>query len=242
MSSGVIEEKRYPAALASHEDIVRDPWLFGQCLTNFHSALGTKVPVIGGKELNLHVLYAEVTKRGGYEKQLYFNKLQGPPSLPPTPQGPMTFEAIGTINAKIDCGYLVSVKLGSETLAGVLYHPDQPGSSKSVSRGCTDIIPYNPNTQRAGRRSRRRKRRGGGDPAHPKPNRSGYNFFFAKKHSELKSLYPYREREFTKMIGESWNNLSLEEKAVFQDYGLQDKERYQREMKEYKERGQMRQS
>lgn len=128
--------------------------------------------------------------------------------------GPMTFEAIGTIDAKIDCGYLVSVKLGSETLAGVLYHPDQPGSSKSDGRGCMDIIPYNPNTQGAGRRSRRRKRRGGGDPAHPKPNRSGYNFFFAKKHSELKSIHPYREREFTKMIGEAWNNLSLEEKAV----------------------------
>lgn len=30
----------------------------------------------------------------------------------------------------------------------------------------------------------------------------------------LKSLYPNREREFTKMIGESWNSLSPEEKVV----------------------------
>lgn len=27
-----------------------------------------RIPVIGGKELNLHVLYAEVTKRGGFDK------------------------------------------------------------------------------------------------------------------------------------------------------------------------------
>jgi hypothetical protein len=27
-----------------------------------------RIPVIGGKELDLHVLYVEVTKRGGYEK------------------------------------------------------------------------------------------------------------------------------------------------------------------------------
>lgn len=27
-----------------------------------------RIPVIGGKELDLHILYVEVTKRGGYEK------------------------------------------------------------------------------------------------------------------------------------------------------------------------------
>lgn len=27
-----------------------------------------RIPVIGGKELDLHVLYVEVTRRSGYEK------------------------------------------------------------------------------------------------------------------------------------------------------------------------------
>lgn len=27
-----------------------------------------RIPVIGGKELDLHILYVEVTRRGGYEK------------------------------------------------------------------------------------------------------------------------------------------------------------------------------
>lgn len=48
----------------------------------------------------------------------------------------------------------------------------------------------------------------------PKPNRSGYNFYFAEKHLELKGRCPEKEREFTKMIGESWTNLSQEEKNV----------------------------
>ncbi|KAA8537453.1 hypothetical protein F0562_026860 [Nyssa sinensis] len=266
------DEKRYPVPLASHEDVVKDPILFWDTLRNFHSVLGTKymVPVIGGKDLNLHVLYVEVTKRGGYDKvvlekkwrevssvfkfsptttsasyalrkhyfsflhhyeQVYFFKLQGP-LLSST--GPSCFQADGTIDGKFDCGYLVSVKLGSEVLNGVLYYPEQPGSSVLTTQPCTAIIPYNPKPHRSGRRNRRRRR--GGDPSRPKPNRSGYNFFFAEKHSALKSLHPAREREFTKMIGEAWTNLSQEERMVYQNYGLKDKERYQREMKEYEER------
>ncbi|XAR64238.1 hypothetical protein NMG60_11024504 [Bertholletia excelsa] len=272
MSSTAIiagESCHYPPPLASHDDIIKDPTLFWDTLRSFHSELGTKymVPVIGGKELNLHILYVEVTNRGGYDKvvaekkwreissifkfsptttsasyalrkhyfsllyhyeQVYFFRAQGPL---------VSSTAIGTIDGKFDCGYLVSVKLGSEILNGVLYHPDQPGPSIPPNQPCTDIVPYNPNPHHLGRRNRRRRRRRrGGDPTRPKPNRSGYNFFFAEKHSALKSLYPDREREFTKMIGESWSSLSQEERQVYQDYGLKDKERYQREMKEYKER------
>ncbi|XP_052200980.1 high mobility group B protein 9 [Diospyros lotus] len=257
---------RYPPPLAAHDDVVGDPTLFWDTLRNFHFELGTKymVPVIGGKELNLHVLYVEVTKRGGYDKvvsekkwreissvfmfsptttsasyalrkhyfsllyhyeQVYFFKLQAPF---------IASTAIGTIDGKFDCGYLVSVNVGSESLNGVLYYPDHPGSSVSISPPCTAIVPYHPKPRHhSGRRNRRRR---GGDPNRPKPNRSGYNFFFAEKHSELKSLYPDREREFTKMIGESWSSLNQEERMVYQSYGLKDKERYQREMKEYRER------
>lgn len=32
----------------------------------------SRIPVIGGKELDLHVLYVEVTRRGGYEKVNHF--------------------------------------------------------------------------------------------------------------------------------------------------------------------------
>lgn len=34
----------------------------------FCSNMSKRIPVIGRKELDLHILYAEVTHRGGYEK------------------------------------------------------------------------------------------------------------------------------------------------------------------------------
>ncbi|KAF9683197.1 hypothetical protein SADUNF_Sadunf05G0187400 [Salix dunnii] len=337
-----MENKHYPAPLASHEDVVNDPSVFWDTLRRFHFVMGTKfmIPVIGGKELDLQVLYVETTNRGGYDKvvaekkwrevgsvfcfsatttsasfvlkkhylsllyhyeQVHFFKIQGPVSTPavafplgsspsktelaiveyspkpirdcPDPSTEMvplhlsydsdmfiyvailtcielivrrvpirkenpfefdpcssSFSANGTIEGKFDCGYLVSVQLGSEVLHGVLYHPDQQDLSKSTQYDGA-IVPYTPSRRRRRRRSRR-----SGDPSYPKPNRSGYNFFFAEKHYKLKSLYPNREREFTKMIGQSWSSLSAEERMVYQNIGLKDKERYRRELKEYKDK------
>ncbi|KAJ8437421.1 hypothetical protein Cgig2_031942 [Carnegiea gigantea] len=153
--------------------------------------------------------------------------------------GSMSIPVVGTIDGKFDCGYLVTVKLGTDVLRGVLYRPDGPPVPSTSGEDLSmAIVPYEPSCSRStGKKRRRRKRkRWGGDPSHPKPNRSGYNFFFAEKHSTLKSLYPNREREFTKMIGESWNNLTPEERLVYQNIGLRDKERYKRELKEYNER------
>ncbi|KDO84993.1 hypothetical protein CISIN_1g020305mg [Citrus sinensis] len=66
----VVEDKLYPAPLSSHEDVSKDPIVFWDTLRRFHFIMGTKfmIPVIGGKELDLHVLYVEATTRGGYEK------------------------------------------------------------------------------------------------------------------------------------------------------------------------------
>ncbi|XP_022752161.1 high mobility group B protein 9-like [Durio zibethinus] len=310
--NGDVEKKEYPDPLASHEEVVGDPIVFWDTLRRFHFVMGTKfmIPVIGGKELDLHVLYVEATKRGGYEKvvaekkwrevgsvfrfsptttsasfvlrkhyfsllyhyeQVHFFKMKGPLHTPrvtfpvndpscrpelalveyspkpirefpdPLIEGTSCFSVLGTIDGKFDCGYLISVRLGSEVLSGVLYHPEQRGSSASTLEYNNALVPYKRvRTPRHSGRRRRSKR--AGDPSYPKPNRSGYNFFFAEKHYKLKSLYPNREREFTKMIGESWNSLSPEERMVYQNIGLKDKERYRRELKEYKERLKLRQA
>ncbi|XVE56229.1 hypothetical protein DITRI_Ditri03aG0221200 [Diplodiscus trichospermus] len=306
--NGVVEKKEYPDPLASHEEVVKDAIVFWDTLRRFHFVMGTKfmIPVIGGKELDLHVLYVEATMRGGFEKvvaekkwrevgsvfrfsptttsasfvlrkhyfsllyhyeQVHFFKMKGPLHAPsaafpvndpscsrpelalveyspkpirefpdPLIEGTSCFSVLGTIDGKFDCGYLISVRMGSEVLSGVLYHPEQSGFSAAAPEYNNAIVPYKQvgNPSHSGRRKRRRRR--GGDPSYPKPNRSGYNFFFAEKHYKLKSLYPNREREFTKMIGESWNSLSSEERMVYQNIGLKDKERYKRELKEYKER------
>ncbi|XP_027355221.1 high mobility group B protein 9 [Abrus precatorius] len=305
------EGKLYPAPLAPHDDVCKDPTLFWDTLRRFHFVMGTKfmIPVIGGKELDLHVLYVEVTRRSGYEKvvaekkwrevgsvfrfsatttsasfvlrkhyfsllfhyeQVHFFKARGPlytpspdafsansqswrPELAIVQYSPKSINdspesrhqdtsclsGNGTIEGKFDCGYLVSVKLGSEVLRGVLYHPEQSDPLPSIPQHSNAIVPFKRKPHRSGRR-RKNKRRW--DPNYPKPNRSGYNFFFAEKHYSLKSLYPNREREFTKMIGQSWNSLSPEERMVYQNIGLRDKERYKRELTEYKEKMKLRQT
>ncbi|MED6160418.1 High mobility group B protein 9 [Stylosanthes scabra] len=279
------EGKLYPSPLASHDDVVKDPAVFWDTLRRFHLRLGTKfmIPVIGGKELDLHVLYVEVTRRSGYEKvvaekkwrevgtvfrfsatttsasfvlrkhyrnllyhyeQVHFFNVKGPLYTPsadsfssskhswrselaiveysPKPMNhakgshpqdtSSSLTGRGTIEGKIECGYLVSVKVGSEVLRGVLYHPEELVPPPTVPQSSNAIVPYGYKPRHSGGRRRRNKRKW--DPNYPKPNRSGYNFFFAEKHYKLKSLYPNREREFTKMIGQSWNSLSPEERMV----------------------------
>ncbi|RWW69593.1 hypothetical protein BHE74_00022794 [Ensete ventricosum] len=171
----------------------------------------------------------------------------------PLSKGPYDFTVTGSIDGKFEYGYMVTVKIGAETLRGVLYRvqQEQPSaaSSSSLVAAAAAAGTSHAADVAAVTRTRRRRRRGWRrrDPTHPKPNRSAYNFFFAETHSKLKALHPHREREFSKMIGESWSKLSEEERMVcrssslmasyvYQDYGLKDKERYKREMQEYKER------
>ncbi|KAF3324919.1 high mobility group B protein 9-like protein [Carex littledalei] len=285
------QAKVYPSPLYTHEELVRDRDAFMDALSRFLSSIGLKlaVPVIGGKVLDLHLLYVEVTRRGGLEKvikgrkwrdviaefkfpptttsasfalrkyylsllhhfeQVYFFGANGP-LVPPSEiklsddglnalfyVGSCNFNVTGSIDGKFEYGYLVSVKIGDEMLRGVLYHaPDQTQVLPNPSEMAGPMGSASANgpllAQTRGQRKRRRKSR---DPGHPKPNRSAYNFFFAETHARLKEMYPQREREYSKMIGESWNKLTTEEKLVYRNYGVRDKERYKREMQEYREK------
>lgn len=66
----------YPPPTAPYTDLVRDSNLFQQKLQSFHDSLGTKlkIPTIGGKPLDLHHLFVEVTSRGGIEKVIVDRK------------------------------------------------------------------------------------------------------------------------------------------------------------------------
>ncbi|KAK8608986.1 hypothetical protein V6N13_025295 [Hibiscus sabdariffa] len=312
----------YPPALARYEDVVACPELFLATLEKLHATMGTKfmIPIIGGKELDLHKLFVEVTSRGGIEKlvrerrwkqvtamfnfpstatnasfvlrkyyvsllhhyeQIYFFKACGwipVPSdplrnqlIPPIPtQGAVrpaveihaaavqqprvniaessavvrpTLKAgspvIGVIDGIFESGYLVTVTIGSEKLKGVLYQapkdaaPQVPHQYGAYS-GRSDTFHASSGVQRRRRRKKSEIRRR--DPAHPKPNRSGYNFFFAEQHARLKPLHPGKDREISRMIGELWNKLTESEKTVYQDKALKDKARYRIEMEDYRER------
>ncbi|KAH7437910.1 hypothetical protein KP509_05G094900 [Ceratopteris richardii] len=317
----------YPPALASHEAVISNRDLFYDTLNKFHAALGTRlsIPTIGGKELDLHLLYVEVSSRGGLEQvirerkwkevtvvfhfpptttsasfvlrkyyisllhhyeQVYFFGTQGPLVPPPisapipsqtsgqqlvdnglsnnngsengelavkkrrkkmedTSQNheadltvPVGHAVSGVIDGKFERGYLVTVTVGTEKLSGILYHlplENVTPQYASVSEMPKGIVSNSVVFEGRRRRRRRRKdempRR---DPNAPKPNRSGYNFFFQEHRRRLKALYPDKDKELSKMIGELWNKQTEEERAIYQERGLKDKERYKKEMEIYR--------
>ena len=116
------------------------------------------------------------------------------------------------IDGKFEHGYIVTVIMGSKSTKAILYNcteePALPTLVPPVASNSTDL--------KGGRRLRRRRRKklSTTDPRHPKPNRSGYNFFFQDQHRILKPQYPGQDRLISKMIGERWNNLGPEDKAV----------------------------
>ncbi|XP_048330788.1 high mobility group B protein 10 isoform X1 [Ziziphus jujuba] len=282
--------KSYPSATAKYEQVVQSSDLFWEKLKDFHTSFGTKfmIPTVGGKALDLHRLFVEVTNRGGIEKvirdrkwkevivvfnfpttitsasfvlrkyylsllyhfeQVYYfhrrvpsfsmhdnvnsnladglgtpedgdakNQLTGLAGLELQPGCSVT----GAIDGKFDSGYLVTVKVGSQRLKGVLYHIPLNTSKSSYS-----LDMHN-------RRNRKKSRLALRDPSRPKSNRSGYNFFFAEHYARLKPMYYGQEKAISKKIGVLWNNLTEAEKQVYQEKGLRDKERYRTEMMEYK--------
>jgi hypothetical protein len=115
------------------------------------------------------------------------------------------------IDGKFEHGYIVTVIIGAKSTKAILYNcaeePALPTPVPPVASNSTDL-------KGGRRRRRRRKKLSTTDPKHPKPNRSGYNFFFQDQHRILKPQYPGQDRLISKMIGERWNNLSPEDKAV----------------------------
>ncbi|KAI3738864.1 hypothetical protein L2E82_29075 [Cichorium intybus] len=144
------------------------------------------------------------------------------------------FPVMGIIDGKFDSGYLCTVVIGGEQLRGVLFRSTEDSSYQLTQCQTTTGIANRPSTiiRRRRRKKSEMKRR---DPAHPKPNRSGYNFFFAEQHARLKPLHPGKDRDISRMIGELWNNLTESKKAVYQEKAMEDKERYRIEMVHYRE-------
>lgn len=128
-----------------------------------------------------------------------------------------------TIEGKCELGYLVSVTVGTEKMRGILYHvpPLQRAPQHATipnyeaTIGAEPIIIREDPSLRGIKRKRRRaddipKK----DPNAPRPNRTGYNFFFAEQRARLKALHPEKDKELSRMIGDAWNSLTEEEKAV----------------------------
>lgn len=131
--------------------------------------------------------------------------------------------AQGAVKGKFEQGYLVTVTVGTETLQGFLYH--LPPTQRIPQHA---NVPYYVETigaevkaaqgdPRAGGSWRKRPRKDEmlrKDPNAPRPNRTGYNFFFAAHCSKFKAMHPDADKELSRIIGQAWNSLTLGEKMV----------------------------
>ncbi|KAK6138523.1 hypothetical protein DH2020_027726 [Rehmannia glutinosa] len=280
----------YPPPLATYQDVVGSRDLFMDTLKKLHVSMGTKfmIPIVGGRDLDLHRLFVEVTSRGGIAKvlkdkkwkevtsvfsfpssatnasfilrkyyvsllyhyeQIYFFKAKcwtpsptdamqqlstssaqshGLPEYatqqihPPSPQlrtntvtsttevsslAPSAGSPVcGVIDGKFDSGYLITVKIGMEEFKGVLYQ-----------------VPDNDQTQNF-------------PDHHLQTHSESAGLVNHSLHAKLKPLYHGRDREISRIIGETWNKLQEPERAVYQEKALKDKERYKGEMEDYRER------
>ncbi|KAF0936109.1 hypothetical protein E2562_038765 [Oryza meyeriana var. granulata] len=268
----------YPARIAEFKDVVEDAAVFRAALEGVHAQMGTKlkVPIIGGKDLDLHQLFKEVTSRGGIDKvkadnrwrevtasfifpatatnasfmlkkyymsllyhleQLYLFEAQGwyhetdsrsisciemkaegqasqkrkrGSNSCSSDLASSTDNVDVIIDGKFEHGYIATVKMGSKWTKVILYNCIEEPAVPTVA----PCVAVNSTGLKGTRRRRRRKKLSTTDPRHPKPNRSGYNFFFQDQHRKLKPEYPGQDRLISKIIGERWNNLSPEDKAV----------------------------
>lgn len=68
-ASVVNTESRYPTAVLSQQEVIGDKMVFTQALKRLHEEMGTqcRVPQVSGRELDLFLLYKQVTHLGGLE-------------------------------------------------------------------------------------------------------------------------------------------------------------------------------
>nr|XP_009781484.1 PREDICTED: high mobility group B protein 9-like isoform X2 [Nicotiana sylvestris] len=247
----------YPPPLASYENVVASPQLFMDTLQKFHAAMRTKfmIPVIGGKPLDLHRLFVEVTTRGGIAKVLGGKRWKEVTTV-------FSFPSSATNASFILRKYYISLIYHYER---VYYFkakhwtpsPDvlqQVSHAAAPPHGLAGYVLPSPEIEAATPKLQMIETTFPEETAAPSTGsplcgvidgkfESGYLITvkigsedFKEQHARLKPLYPGKDREISRMIGELWNNLNVPEKMVYQERALQDKERYRLEMEGYRER------
>ncbi|KAG6482568.1 hypothetical protein ZIOFF_059200 [Zingiber officinale] len=165
---------------------------------------------------------------------------------PPAPRRPHSFTVSGSIDGKFEYGYMVTVKIGTETLRGVLYHVQ---SSRHQLRHL-QLLKVRAKDKAAAAPPR---------PCAPEAEQEGPQFLLRREAFQAESSVPSQ--------GESWSKLNEKDRMVrteevdesdkanwirchcesdllssilfihvHQDFGIKDKERYKKEIQEHKER------
>ena len=103
-------------------------------------------------------------------------------------------------------------------------------AEKDKQRYDSEMASYTPPTE--GLRKKAKK-----DPNAPKRPLSAFFLFCHDERPAVKLMYPtYSVGEAAKELGERWNKVTIEDKQKYEAKAALDKERYEREMQDYKSR------
>lgn len=94
-----------------------------------------------------------------------------------------------------------------------------------------EMMTYNPSNKKTSRKQKK-------DPNAPRRPPSGFFLFCSEKRPSIKAQYPNLGiGDVAKRLGEMWNNLSDSEKEPFQSKATKLKDKYQKDMADYKGKG-----
>ncbi|ONK68372.1 uncharacterized protein A4U43_C05F10740 [Asparagus officinalis] len=237
---------------ASYEEVVEGERLFMDTLEDLHKSLGTKflVPTTGGKPLDLHRLFVEVTCRGGLQKVIgdrKWKEVTSAFSFPSTITNAsfllrkyylsllQTYEQVYFFRKRdsklslnehppLGVGSLVKGKINGKFENGYIITAN---FGSNILNGILYHVPFQSdgryNSPLLSNNCGRKRSRRETDPSGLDSNVGGYNIFFAEHYSKLRPLYSGKEKLMVKYINSLWNNLTESEKEVYED---RDKERY----------------
>jgi len=90
-------------------------------------------------------------------------------------------------------------------------------------------------TKKYGKKHPKKTRKKDKDPNHPKHPKNGYLFYSQEVRKRRQDQNPDKGfKEITNLVAEEWRNLPAAKKKKYLDMAKKDRERYQREMKDYK--------
>ncbi|KAI5415216.1 hypothetical protein KIW84_040600 [Lathyrus oleraceus] len=191
---------QYPPPMATYEEVVDNPKLFLHSLEKLHATMGTKfmIPIIGGKELDLHRLFVEVTSRGGIEKIIKDRKWKDITLV-------FNFPSTATNASFVLRKYYTSL----------LYHYEQIYYFKAHNwtHAASDVLQSPSSTPVPALKMPFSHPSSEVQPAVVQPLNVNAAGLPEEQHARLKPLNQGKDREISRTIGELWNKLNESEKA-----------------------------
>jgi hypothetical protein len=106
-------------------------------------------------------------------------------------------------------------------------------ADKDKVRYDREMSTYTPANETPGKKKKAKK-----DPNAPKRPLSAFFLFCADERAGVKAIHPsYSVGEVAKHLGERWNKVSPEQKQKYEARAQQDKQRYERDMENYRNKG-----